>query len=173
MNEKGEVLITIIGIGLAAILMFIFPLAEIANMNDKEVLALVQSYNTEYVNKIINSGVITQEGYDALIQKLYATGNSYEVEIELHIADTNPGKKTENQQVGDTTYYVLYHTQVMQKLESSPILLKEGDYVMVYIKNTNTTLSQSFMALIYGAQGDQAYSIYTQDSGLVLATGQI
>lgn len=166
----GETLTTIVVIVLAAGLLFIFPMSAISEMNDKEVLAMVQSYTTEFKNNVCTSGMLTQDMLDEFIQKLNATGNSYEVEIELHISDTNPGKKTEDQKVGDTTYYVLYNTQVMEKLENGNILLKEGDYVVVYVKNTNTTISQMFKAVIYGISGNQAYSIFTQDSGPVLVT---
>ena len=172
MGERGEVLITVIGIGLAAILMFVFPLAEISQMNDQEVLALVQSYTAEYKNQIVTTAKLTQEGYDAFIQKLNSTGNSYEVEIELHIADSNPGKKTGSQQVGDTTYYVLYNKQVMEMLKSGDIQLKEGDYIVIYVKNTNTTISQMFKGVMYGLTGDQSYLIFWQESGPVLVTGQ-
>ena len=95
----GDSLITIIAIFLAAILMFVFPLSAISEMNDNEALAMVQSYTTEFVNQIRSKGKITQADYDAYIQKLNATGNSYDVEFEVQIADSNPGKKTENQQI--------------------------------------------------------------------------
>ena len=168
----GESLTTIVVIILAAGLLFIFPMSAISEMNDKEVLALVQSYTTEYVNNIRTTGNITEEEYNEFIQKLNATGNSYEVELELHIADKNPGKKTEEQRVGDTTYYVLYNTQVMAKLNTGTITLKEGDYIVAYVKNTNTTISQMFKGLMYGVTGDQSYLIFTQDSGPILATGK-
>lgn len=168
----GETLTTIVVIVLAAGLLFIFPMSAISEMNDKEVLALVQSYTTDYKNDVCTSGKITQQDYDELIQKLNATGNSYDAEIELHIADKNPGKKTEDQRVGDTTYYVLFHTQVMDELKKGTILLKEGDYIVIYVKNTNTTISQMFKAVMYGLSGNQAYLIYTQDSGPILVTPQ-
>lgn len=169
----GDIFTTIIVIVVAAGLLFIFPMSAISEMNDKEVLAMVQSYTTEFKNDVCTSGKLTQNMLDEFIQKLNATGNSYEIEIELHIADTNPGKKTEDQRVGDTTYYTLYNTQVMEKLENgSTLLLKEGDYIVVYVKNTNTTISQMFKAVIYGISGNQSYSIFTQDSGPILVTAK-
>ena len=165
----GESFTTIIVIFLAAGLLFIFPMSAISQLNDKEVLTVVQSYTTEYGNKIATTGRITQSDYYEFIQKLNATGNSYDIELELHIADSNPSKKTENQQVGDTMYYILYHPQVMEKLNNG-ILLKEGDYIVVYVKNNNTTIAQMFMGLFYGLSGDESYSIFTQYSGPVLVT---
>lgn len=171
----GDSLITIVAIFLAAILMFVFPLAAISEMNDSEALAMVQSYTTEFVNQIRSKGKITKEDYDAYIQKLYATGNSYDVEFEVQIADTNPGKKTENQQIGDTTYYGVYTSQVEEKLSSQEngycYRLKEGDYVNVSVKNTNTTISQMIKSVLYSVTGDSSYVISAQASGAVVSTG--
>jgi uncharacterized membrane protein len=85
----GDSLITIVAIFLAAILMFVFPLSAISEMNDQETLTLVQSYTTEFVNKIRSKGKITKDDYEAYIQQLHATGNSYDIQFEIKKADTN------------------------------------------------------------------------------------
>ena len=169
----GDSLITIVAIFLAAILMFVFPLSAISEMNDNEALAMVQSYTTEFVNQIRSKGKITKADYDAYIQKLYATGNSYDVVMEVQIADSNPGKKTENQQIGDTIYYVEYNTQINEALNSDAgaKMLKEGDFVSVSTRNTNTTISQMIKSVLYSVTGDQSYVISAQASGAVVTTG--
>lgn len=169
----GDSLITIVAIFLAAILMFVFPLAAISEMNDQETLALVQSYTTEFVNKIRAKGKITKEDYEAYIQQLYATGNSYDVEFDVQVADVNPGKKTQNQYVGDTVYYGVYTTQVENALYNldGVYYLKEGDHVGVSIKNTNTTISQMIKNVLYSVTGDASYVIAAQASGAVVSVG--
>ena len=167
----GDSLITIVAIFLAAILMFVFPLAAISEMNDNEALAIVQSYTTEFVNKIRTKGKITRQDYDEYIQKLYATGNTYDVQFEVQISDANPGKKTENQQIGDMVYYSVYTSQVEDKLATGNYLLKEGDFVSVSVKNTNTTISQMIKNVLYSVTGDQSYVISAQASGAVVTTG--
>lgn len=168
----SDSLITIVAIFLAAILMFVFPLAAISEMNDSEALAMVQSYTTEFVNKIRSKGKITVEDYDAYIQQLAATGNSYDVQFEVQIADTNPGKKTQNQQIGDTTYYTVYTSQVQDVLaDGNNYILKEGDFISIYVKNTNTTISQMIKSVLYSVTGDQSYVISAQASGAVVSTG--
>ena len=168
----GDSLITIVAIFLAAILMFVFPLATISEMNDNEALAIVQSYTTEFVNKIRTKGKITRDDYNAYVQKLHATGNSYDVDFKVQIADTNPGKKTENQQIGDTTYYGVYTSQIMNELDSTgQVTLKEGDFIIVSVKNTNTTISQMIKGVLYSVTGDQSYVIFAESSGTVIATG--
>ena len=166
----GDSLITVVTIFLAAILMFVFPLAAISEMNDSETLAMVQAYTTEFVNQIRSKGKITKEDYDAYIQKLYSTGNSYDVEIEAHISDVNPGKKTENQNAGDAVYYVKYTSQIVPEISNGGSKLKQGDYIVVYVKNSNTTISQMIKSVLYSITGDQSYVIFAQDSGAVVAT---
>lgn len=168
----GDSLITIVAIFLASILMFVFPLSAISEMNDNEALAMVQSYTTEFVNQIRSKGKIAQEDYNSYIQKLNATGNSYDVNFEVQIADSNPGKKTDNQQIGDTTYYGVYTSQVMDELSNNgQYILKEGDFVNVSVKNTNTTISQMIKSVLYSVTGDQSYVISAQASGSVVSTG--
>lgn len=173
----GDSLITIVAIFLAAILMFVFPLAAISEMNDQETLAVVQSYTTDFVNKIRSEGKITQENYDAYIQQLYATGNSYDVQFEVQVADENPGKKTENKYVGDTTYYSVYTAQLTNDegtgyLDTNGVYyLKEGDHISVAVKNTNTTISQMIKNVLYSVTGDASYVISAQASGAVVSIG--
>lgn len=166
----GDSLITIISIFLAAILMFVFPLAAISEMNDSEAVAMVQASTTKFVDKIRAKGSITQDDYESFIQELAATGNSYDIEFEVQIADVNPGKKTEYKQIGDTTYYGVYTMQVEDVLLEGNYVLKQGDFVNVYVKNTNTTISQMIKSVLYSVTGDQSYVIYAQASGLVVAT---
>lgn len=168
----GDSLITIVAIFLAAILMFVFPLAAISEMNDNEALAMVQSYTTEFVSQIRSKGKITADDYEAYIQKLYATGNSYHVEFEVKVADVNPGKKTENQQIGDTVYYSEFTNQVETDIRNNgEYKLKQGDFVNVSVRNTNTTISQMIKGVLYSVTGDQSYVISAQASGTVISTG--
>lgn len=171
--ELGDSLTTIIVIFLAAGLMFILPMSAIADMNDKEALAMLQSYTTEVGNQVCREGKLTRDMLDSFNQKINATGNSYEVEIQLHIADTNPGKKTEYQNFGDPEYVIYFTNDVMEWLEKDGcILLKEGDFIVISVKNTNTTISQMFKIVLYGLSGNQSHLLSSQYSGAVLATGK-
>ena len=169
----GDTLITIVAIFLAAILMFIFPLSAISEMNDKEALAIVQSYTTEFVDTVRAKGKITKNDYDVFVQKLYSTGNSYDIEIEVQRADTNIGKKTASQLVGDTTYYSEFTSQITDVLNEpkGQYEMKEGDFIVVYVKNSNTTISQMIKGALYSVTGDQSYVISAQASGTVVSNG--
>lgn len=90
----SDSLITIVAIFLAAILMFIFPLLSIAERSDDISQLTVQSAVTDFVNTAKATGKITSEEYGKLLNKLSATGNTYDVEIEVKILDENIGKKS-------------------------------------------------------------------------------
>ncbi len=171
----GDTLITIVAIFLAATLMFIFPLSAISEMNDKESLAILQSYTTEFVDTVRAKGKITAQDYDAFIKKVNGVGgNTYDVEIEVQHGDTNIGKKTSSQLAGDVTFYSEFTTQIVQTIESSPkgqYEMKEGDFIVVYVKNNNTTISQMIKGALYSVTGDQSYVIFAQASGTVISNG--
>ena len=65
-------LMTIIGIFLAAVLMFVFPLMTISNTQDNIAQVSVQSLVAEFVNNAATKGKITQNDYNGFISKLYA-----------------------------------------------------------------------------------------------------
>lgn len=171
--EKGESsLITIIAIFLAAVLMFVFPLAAIADRNDDTSQMYLQTTLDDFVNKIAAKGTLTQEDYDQMEANLAATNNSYDIEITINIADVNPSKKTDNTKVGDTTYYSEFDPQVMKQLEEYGVyVLKEGDYIKVSAKNVNTTISQMIKNALYGITGNESYVIAAQASAICVVTG--
>lgn len=175
MGESGEALgsslIVVVVIILGAILMFVFPLVEIAKIHDNESLAMAQKSTSEFVNLVVSKGKLTQTDYDAYVQKINSGVNSYDIEIEIHISDPNPGKKTQDQLSGDTSFYTVYDSQVKQELEShQQFNLKENDYIIVYYKNTNTTMYQSFLNVLYKITGNSSY-LSGQVSSPVMTTG--
>ena len=170
----GDSLTTIIAIFLAAVLMFIFPLAAIADRNDDTSQMYVQTTLDNFVNKVAAKGKLTNDDYEKLESTLAATNNSYDIELKIDVKDVNPGKKTDNQKIGDTTYYSVYTTQIVDSLNNSTsnkYLLREGDYIKVSVKNINTTISQMIKNVLYGITGNESYVIAAQASGVVVTTG--
>lgn len=107
----GDSLITIVAIFLAAILMFVFPLMSISERNDDIAQLGIQTATTEFVDNVSSIGKITTEDYNSFIQSLSATGNSYDIEMEVKVLDENPGKKTTwavTDKIGENIYYSVY-----------------------------------------------------------------
>lgn len=171
----GDSLITVIAIVLAAILMFIFPLMSVSERNDDIAQLAVQTAAIEFVDNVRTTGKITADNYDKFIQTLSATGNTYEVELEVKKLDENPGKKTSTStadKIGDNLYYSVFTSQIENELnDSSVYLLKEGDMISVSVKNTNRTIAQMLRSFLYSVSGSNSYQVAAQHSGVVMANG--
>lgn len=178
----GDTIITVVAIFLAAVLMFVFPLMSISERNDDIAQLAVQTATVEFVDDIRATGKITLDNYDKYIQTLSATGNSYDVEMSVKVLDENPGKKgaeTSVTKIGENIYYSIYTSQIEEELgigqqnpKSTTKLLKQGDYIYVDVKNTNTTIAQMLKNFFYSISGNDTYSIEASHSGVVMTNGK-
>ena len=147
----SDTLITVIAIGLAAVLMFVFPLMMMSDKVDNASQISLQSATTEFVENIKNTGEITRENFEAFETKI-TSPNTYDIELEVWVLDENPGKKstqTNSKRIGENVYYTVYTSQIENELYKGQgrYQLKEGDIVTVRVKNTNKTMSQELSPL--------------------------
>ncbi len=171
----GDSLITVVAIFLAAILMFVFPLMSMSERTDDISQLAIQTTTNEFVDKIRTTGKITLDEYDKFMTTLQATGNSYDIEMQVHQLDENPGVKVtqaEMTKIGENIYYTRYTSQIQQELQASGSMkLKEGDMVSVTVKNTNKTIAESLRNFFYQLTGDNSYEIAAKHSGIVTVNG--
>ena len=174
----GDSLVTIIAIGLAAILMFVFPLMAVSERTDDVSQLSVKTATTEFVDNVRTTGKLTLDNYDKFIQSITSTGNSFDVEMVAQILDENPGVKTtqaETTKIGENVYYNLYTSQLEERLNNkstgNKLVLKEGDRFSVTIKNTNTTIAQNLRNFFYRISGNDTYQIAAQHAGIVTVNG--
>lgn len=172
----GDSLITVIAIFLAAVLMFVFPLVTVSDRNDDIAQLTVQSDTTAFVDEVRFTGKMSEANYGKFVQKLGATGNSYDVEIEWKVKDENAGKKSaqaNSEKIGENYYYSKFTSQIMEEFEKNngSIILKEGDIISVKVKNTNQTIAQSLKNFFYGITGNDTAQIEARHSGVVTTTG--
>ena len=184
----SDTLITIVAILLAAVLMFIFPLLSVSERSDDISQLSVASATAEFVDNSRAIGKITMDNYTKLITTINATGNSYDVELEVKVLDENIGKKsawTQGTVIGENVYYSVYTSQIVEVLEdrdkdgdgkgdygsNGVYTMKEGDILSASVKNTNKTLSQTIRGVFYSMSGNDVYSIMAQHSGVVTANG--
>lgn len=169
----GDSLITVIAIFLAAILMFIFPLMSVSERNDDIAQLSVQTATGEFVDDVSTTGKMTYENYNRFTQTLAATGNYYDVELEIKRLDENPSKKTawgNNNKIGENLYYSEYTTQIIEQLDKEGYInLKQGDMVSVQVKNQNRTIAQMLRSFFYSISGSDAYQISASHSRVVMA----
>ena len=169
----SDTFITVIAIMTVALIMFIFPLMATANQNDSITQTSVQTMVSDFVNTVAKEGKITQSNYDEFLQKLYATGNSYAVELEVQILDDNTSKKGENINViGENIYYSVFTNDIEEKLKSDQVYkLKQGDYIKAKVQNTNVTFGTQMKNFMYSLMGRDTIAIEASGSALVTTTG--
>lgn len=176
----SDSLITVVAIFLAVILMFIFPLMSVSERSDEIAELTAETAVSEFVDTARSIGKITIGNYSSMISSLEATGNTYDVEIEVKVLDENVGKKsswTNGTVIGENTYYSVYTSQIMNYLSDEGgstggvYLMKEGDIISVNVKNNNKTLAQTIRGIFYSISGSGTYQISASSSGLVTATG--
>ena len=176
----GDTLITVIAIVLAAVLMFIFPLMTMSDRTDDVSQLSVETATTEFVDDVRTTGKLTIDKYNSFVQTLSATGNTYDVEMEIQVLDENPGKKTtqaESTKIGENVYYTMYTSQILDTIDQTKngknvvLALKEGDFFSASVKNTNSTLSQQLKNFFYKVTGNDSYSIAAEHAGIVTANG--
>ena len=169
---------TVIAICLAATLLFVAPLVSLTERNDNVVQENVELLVNEFVTDVQNTGIISQAKYQSLENSLAATGNTYNVEMEVQHLDENPGKKTTQAnytKIGENVYYSEYTTQVLEQLESSTtgeISLKEGDRIVVNVKNTNTTQAQTLKGSLLSFTNAGQYTIAASSTGMIKVNGK-
>lgn len=174
----SDTLMIIIAIFLVAILMFIFPLMAVSERNDDIAQSVVQTATSAFVDSVSTKGKIEPSEYEALEQKLAATGNTYEIELEVQHLDENPGKKqatTSGDLIGENVRYSTFTTEILntmyQGTTTANYPLKKGDIVVVTVKNTNTTIAQSLRTFFYKITGQGTYQVAASASSMVVNKG--
>lgn len=171
----NDTLMTVGAIFLAAVLMFIFPLMSTADRTDDVSQQVVKAKTQEFVDNIRSTGKITSDKYDSFVKAVGATGNSYNVDMQVQVLDESASKKTTtaaSTKVGENYYYKEYNDQIQGTLGQSGVYrLKQGDMVSVEVKNTNKTISQVLKNFMYKVTGKGNASITAQSSGIVNVNG--
>ncbi len=167
---------TIIAIFVAAVLLFVVPIVTLTTRNDNVTQENVKQIVEEFVTDIKNTGTLTTEKYQNFENRLSATGNTYNIEMEIQHLDENPGKKLTQAnytKIGENVYYSEYTTQILDKIltNGSTITLKEGDMVYVGVSNENSTAAQNLKGslLNFSNAGEEAVS--AKSSGMVNVNG--
>ena len=168
-----DALSMILAVILLVILIIILPLYNYFERQDD------MSYNTAlktvtmFVDEVAQNGYLDQNMYDKFIQRLGATGNSYEIQVEAQKRIiTNDPDNTLNQE--DPKYIEQYKSYYNKDIfndetgSTSTIISKDnslkngafffdvGDKFYVRVKNTNTTMASSLLgAIVPGATNEK------------------
>ena len=133
--------------------------------------------NNKNTAKARTTGKITQANYDSFIQTITSTGNTYDVELEVEVKDTNLGKKTSIAQadkIGENASYTVYTSQIEEEMRKNNgvYYCKEGDIISARVKNTNKTISQQLKNFFYTVTGNDTYTVAANHAGIVTSNGK-
>lgn len=181
-----ETTVTIIGLIIAIIIMFMAPLIMIADRSDDLSQLIVQTATQEFVDDILKSGKITKQKYQRFVANLISSGNTYEINMEVKFLDENTSKvvtdspndlSKQGLSIGPNTYYSIFTSQVEDKIEITPdnpngeLILKQGDGISVKVKNNNITFSQALKSIYYTSRGESLHIITATASGTIAING--
>lgn len=166
-----DILITILGLLLAIIVLFIFPLMEISSKNDELSEIYIETIVADFVNTVASEGKITEENYDSLIQKISTTRNSYNIQMEVKILDDSSSRATtasEATLVGENKYYSVFDDEIFDVIvENKEYVLKKNDYIIVTVSNTNQTFGAQMRGFIFSLFGKDTEVIVAKSSAVV------
>ena len=91
----SDTLVTVVAIGLVAILMFVFPVMTMADRANTVSRTDVETMTSEFINEIKTTGKLTKDRYGKFLENLTSTGNKYHEEECIFVKDkTNTRRLT-------------------------------------------------------------------------------
>lgn len=175
----SDSLMVVIGIFLAVILMFIFPLMSISDRNDDISQTIVQTEVSEFVDKISVAGKIKASDYEAFVTAINAAnGAPYDVEVEVQHLDDNISSKVStvsSSLIGENARYSTFTTEVLEEMYDDvnrEYKLKKGDNVIVTVKNTSQTMAQVLRSAFYRITGQDSTQVAASASSMVVNSGK-
>ena len=178
----SDSLMVVIGIFLAVILMFIFPLMSISDRNDDISQTVVQTEVSEFVDKISVAGKIKASDYEAFVTAINAAnGAPYDVEVEVQHLDDNISSKVStvsSSLIGENARYSTFTTEVLEDMYDEinnpdhEYKLKKGDNVIVTVKNTSQTMAQVLRSAFYRITGQDSTQVAASASSMVVNSGK-
>ncbi len=166
---------TIIAIVVAALVIGILPLMAVSERANDQAQVIAESRVSDFVNNAATTGSIKQKNYDDLVSKLSATGNTYDISIEVERMAENIGVKTawiHGDVMGENSTYKIYTQSVEEDLKRTGLFnLNRGDKVTVTVKNRNNTIASNFRSFVYGIGGQRNYDIVAGHTATVTKSG--
>ena len=173
---------TVAALCVTGVLLFGVPLVTLTNRIDNVRQENSKLLVEEFVTEVTNTGKLTRTNYEEFVNKLDATGKTYDIEMEIWHIDENPGKKTSQVQytkIGENGYWIEATTQILPQIgikvtnndtvntTNKEMLLKEGDKIYVKVKYENGNTAGSSL-IGYSIEGEYATE---SSSGMVTVNG--
>ena len=176
---------TVAALCVAGVLLFGVPLVTLTNRIDNVRQENSKLLVEEFVTEVTNTGKLTKTNYEEFVNKLDATGKTYDIEMEIWHIDENPGKKTSQVQytkIGENGYWVEATTQILPQIgiavgntegnsSSSTYAFKPGDIFSCSVTSEDSAAQNLKGSLLnYSNSGEQ--SISASSSAMCTVQGQ-
>lgn len=155
----GDSLSKIVAIILAVLLLFIFPILNMFENQDNTTQIFVLTQTCEFVDSVRSLGYITPDMYREFVNKLSATNNIYEIEMEHYHQKFDPVYDDPKDAATfkndfNINYWATYTDEIMGVLfpESSAgedYKMSKGDYFKVKVRNRNKTAATRIQEILY------------------------
>ncbi|MCL2354359.1 MAG: hypothetical protein FWC68_00410 [Oscillospiraceae bacterium] len=166
-------LITVIAIFAVAVIILVYPLLAMTESNENITQQDVRVVTAEFVNEVTTRREITHINFERFLQRIHATGHTFDVEMEIVRIDENPGKKvvlTTSDMISENLTYSEFTTQIMDELfgvgGTGRVPLTTGDTVIVTVRNTDRTVGQIIRNFFTPGTGSN-YRITASHAGMV------
>ncbi|MBN2220969.1 MAG: hypothetical protein JW708_02105 [Vallitaleaceae bacterium] len=157
-----ESLYKIAGIILCVIMLFVIPTLYSFERQDDIVYNLVNSATNELSQRVREVGYIDRELYHEYINRLSATGLSYQVEMS-HMEK----RYGQNQGRVEVYYHGYYQEEIEEYLKGNDRYpMKIGDFFYIKVQNTGRTKGDGLKSMI-GIPTSSLPRIYLKSGGIV------
>ncbi|MFZ5988350.1 MAG: hypothetical protein ACOYWZ_14655 [Bacillota bacterium] len=169
----GSSLSKIVALLLSVLLLFIFPILNMFEKQDDTTQVFVLTETTKFVDSVRSLGYITPTMYREFTNKLAATNNIYEIEMEHYHRKFDPIYEYDYSAPAPTptfmndfnvNYRAYYTDDIMDVLfpatpttsptssvKDSYYKMSKGDYFAVKVKNKNKTIATKIQEMLYNA----------------------
>ncbi|OAB38445.1 hypothetical protein PGLA_20350 [Paenibacillus glacialis] len=173
----------ILGIFIAVVLLFGYPLYQQALRQDELSQIVVHSAVVEFVDASRTKGYITPKMYLDFNKKLGATGNQYDIQLEhLHkkynpdyTDPANPSSFVDS----FTTYFDGHYTEEVMKIlfpnntnaldnEHRRYVMAVGDFLTVKVKNNNRTMATVLQDFFTNSNTGSNIKVFMPYGGMVI-----
>lgn len=144
----------IMGYVIAALLIFVMPVANIMIKSDQTVQVYAQEAIEEFVDKASKTGIITDDSFSEMVRKLDGTDLIYDIHLTHSYQRVTPllDESLNFNPDGEyeVTYIDLIDDEIFSIMQSNNgvYYLNDGDYIKVSIRNTTDTLGSKMMHLL-------------------------
>ncbi|WP_066497529.1 hypothetical protein [Abyssisolibacter fermentans] len=167
----------IVAIIVACVIFFIYPIMTMFERQDDTSRVFVLSETTKFVDSVRNLGYISPNMYQEFVNKLLATNNIYDIQMEHRHRKIDPvyGDPTNVASFKDdigVNFSAFYTDDIMKVLfpnshsSNNKYTFSKGDYFMVRVVNKNKTVATKIKEMLYNADFDNA-QIYIAYGGMV------